>query len=85
MPEQNLATDLGLDSLDTAEVVAFLSDQFDIEGVPAKELTTVARVMAMAAGKVTVQEEIEEEQRDTPLESPVRKKTCRCCSRRNHC
>lgn len=60
LPEQTLATDLGLDSLDTAEVVAFLADQFDVTGVPPKELTTVARVMAIAAGKVVVTEEIEE-------------------------
>jgi long-chain-fatty-acid--[acyl-carrier-protein] ligase len=75
LPEQNLATDLGLDSLDTAEVVSFLSDQFDVEGVPAKELTTVARVMAIAAGKTTVQEDDEEEQKDIRRwNRPVEKK-----------
>ncbi len=61
-PDLTLATDLGLDSLDTAEVVVFLNDQFDITGISAKDLTTVLRVMAIAAGKFVSEHEAEEEQ-----------------------
>jgi len=63
-PDMTLSSDLGLDSLDIAELVAFLQDQFDITGVPGNELTTVAKVMAIASGKVTIHEEIEEEKTD---------------------
>lgn len=59
-PEMQLAADLGLDSLDTAELVAFLQDQFDIEGVSASDLTTVGKVMAIAAHQVVCQEEHED-------------------------
>jgi long-chain-fatty-acid--[acyl-carrier-protein] ligase len=63
-PEMSLASDLGLDSLDTAELVTFLDDQFDISGVPVSELTTVGRVMGVAAGQITFKEETEEEKEE---------------------
>lgn len=63
-PEMTLASDLGLDSLDTADLVAFLNDQFDISGVPVNELTTVAKVMAVASRQVIIKEEIEDEKFD---------------------
>src|SRR5262249_44457034 len=44
-PELDLSKDLGLDSLDAADILSFLQNQFDVEGVPPKELTTVKRVM----------------------------------------
>lgn len=53
-PEQNLAIDLGLDSLDIAELSAFLFDDFDAKGVPVNQLTTVSRVMGIAARQVTL-------------------------------
>ncbi|MCB1213245.1 MAG: 1-acyl-sn-glycerol-3-phosphate acyltransferase [Chlamydiia bacterium] len=36
----DLAQDLGLDSLDGAELIAFLEEEFSITGVPPQELTT---------------------------------------------
>ncbi len=52
-PVTHLSSDLGLDSLDAADILAFLQDQFEVEGVPPSELTTVERVMAIAAKEVT--------------------------------
>lgn len=60
-PEMNLASDLGLDSLDTAELVAYLHDQFDITGVTANELTTIAKVMAIASGRAVCHQEADVE------------------------
>lgn len=59
-PELNLSTDLGMDSLDTAELVVFLQDQFDIKGVPVAELTTVGRIMGLASKQIACVEEEEE-------------------------
>lgn len=63
-PEMSLASDLGLDSLDIAELSAFLSDEFDMAGIPVNELTTVRRVMAIAAQKIILQAPVEEEIKD---------------------
>lgn len=63
-PEMNLAFDLGLDSLDTAELITFLDDHYDVVGVPVAELTTVERVMALAAQQVALAEVVEEEKID---------------------
>jgi acyl carrier protein len=51
-PEMHLAEDVGLDSLDTSELGAFLIEEFDIEHVPVTELTTVGKMMGIAAGKI---------------------------------
>lgn len=61
-PEMNLSTDLGLDSLDSAELIVFLQDQFDIRNVPVSELTTVARLMGIASKQIICKEESEEEE-----------------------
>lgn len=53
--EMNLDIDVGLDSLDTSEIAAFLDDQFDIEHVPITELTTVGRLMGIASGQIKYQ------------------------------
>lgn len=58
-PEMNLSTDLGLDSLDIAEVILFLQDQFDVQGIPVDEVDTVAKVMALAAKQVVCEAEVE--------------------------
>ena len=59
----NLAADLGLDSLDAAELVVFLDDQYEVTGVPVKELTTVGKLMALASKQILpAAEEDEEEQ-----------------------
>lgn len=63
-PEMDLAGDLGLDSLDTAELLTFLDDQYDIVGVPVHELTTVGKVMAIAAKQISFGDQPEEEQKD---------------------
>jgi long-chain-fatty-acid--[acyl-carrier-protein] ligase len=63
-PDLNLGSDLGLDSLDNAELLTFLDDNYDISGVPVSEITTVGKVMAIAAKQVTFGEVEEEEQQD---------------------
>lgn len=63
-PEMALATDLGLDSLDTAELVAFLQDQFDVAGVPANALTTVGKLMAIASKQIVCEQAVEDEKGD---------------------
>ena len=60
-PDMALAADLGLDSLDIAELVAFLQDQYDVSNVPAVELTTVGKLMAIASKIYVCKEEGEEE------------------------
>lgn len=52
-PEMSLASDLGLDSLDVSEILLFLQEQFRVEAVPPSELTTVGKLMAIAAKQVT--------------------------------
>lgn len=66
-PNMNLSTDLGMDSLDTAEMSVFLQEHFDLEGVPVNQLTTVARVMALAARQITYKD-----QADAPIVVPER-------------
>lgn len=60
-PEMSIASDLGLDSLDIAELSAFLHDDFDIKGVPVNQITTVAKLMGLASRQVHYEEEEEEE------------------------
>lgn len=72
-PDMTIASDLGLDSLDTAELIAFLQDQFDVSNVPVSELTTVGKLMTIASKKYVCAEEREEEavgvdQWDRPIE-----------------
>ncbi len=52
-PEMSLASDLGLDSLDVSEILLFLQEQFRIDAVPPSELTTVGKLMAIAAKQIT--------------------------------
>jgi long-chain-fatty-acid--[acyl-carrier-protein] ligase len=63
-PEMNLGTDLGLDSLDNAELISFLDDQFEVSGVPVSELTTVGKLMGLASKQLTFGEQVEEELHD---------------------
>ena len=51
-----LALNLGLDSLDMAELVVFLQDQYDVSGVLVPDLTTVNKLMAYAAKKIVPNE-----------------------------
>lgn len=63
-PEMELASELGLDSLDNAELLAFLDDNYDVSGVPVAELTTVGKLMALATKQVVFGEKVEEEIKD---------------------
>ena len=63
-PEQQLGSDLGLDSLDIAELIAFLDDSYDLAGISSGELSTVGKVMAIASKQVTCSTQEEEEQQD---------------------
>jgi len=75
-PEMDLAGDLGLDSLDAAELITFLQDQFDVEDVPLNELTTVAKLIALASGKIQITREISsEEEADVQKWKRVSKRT----------
>lgn len=58
----NLSGDLGLDSLDNAELISFLDDEFEVSGVPVHELTSVDKLMALAAKEMSFGELAEDEQ-----------------------
>lgn len=58
----DLSGDLGLDSLDNAELLSFLDDQFDVTGVPVHELTSVGKLMGLAGKQISFGEMPEEEQ-----------------------
>lgn len=59
-PELSLSSDLGLDSLDAADILAFLQDHFDVDNVPPSELTTVEKLLAIATKQVVFEAEQEE-------------------------
>lgn len=48
LPQMNLSTDLGLDSLDIADVAAYIQEEFELNAVPLNELTSVVKVMEIA-------------------------------------
>lgn len=60
-PEMDLSGDLGLDSLDGAELLVFLEDQFEVAGIPVQELSSVGKVMALAAKQIDYGKEEKEE------------------------
>lgn len=62
--DMTIDTDLGLDSLDMAELVAFLQDEFQVAGVPVQEISTVSKVMGFAAKQVVIPEPKDEEVKD---------------------
>lgn len=51
-PSMHLSYDLGLDSLDIADLYIFLGDYFDISGIPHGVLHTVGDVLNAAAGNL---------------------------------
>lgn len=56
-PEQNLAFDLGMDSLNVAELAAFLVKRFDVEEIYPEDMETVGHVLELAQkGKQTGRE-----------------------------
>lgn len=52
-PEMNLAADLCLDSLDIAEIMAFLHDEFDQDNASPQDLSSVAKVLGLASKQIT--------------------------------
>jgi long-chain-fatty-acid--[acyl-carrier-protein] ligase len=60
-PDKSISGDLGLDSLDTGELIVYLEDQFDSPAVPVLELTTVGKMMAIASKQITYANEEDNE------------------------
>lgn len=58
-PEQDLAFDLGMDSLDMAELASYLQDNFDISSIPVNRLTSVSQVLGIASKQIVFEEEEE--------------------------
>ncbi len=52
-----ISRDLGLDSLDLAELVLFIEEEFNVRGVPVVELSSIARTYAIASGQIVVADE----------------------------
>lgn len=74
-PDMNVALDLGLDSLDIAELSAFLHDEYDLKGVPVNQLSTVSRVIGIASKQIICAEENDEEEADiSRWKQPVSRK-----------
>lgn len=59
-PDMTISTDLGLDSLDVADVVAFLSEKYDVRNLPVEEITTVGKVMAIASGDIVIEDPVKD-------------------------
>lgn len=60
-PSQSLTSDLGMDSLDVAEMIAFLQDQYDVIGVASTDLTTVSKLIALAGKQIAGKHVVEDE------------------------
>lgn len=60
-PSDQLLADLGLDSLDLAELVSFLEAHFDVEAIQPGDLTTVSRLFLIAM-KIYQRPEVKETQ-----------------------
>src|SRR5690606_924185 len=54
-PEMNLAFDLGMDSLNIAEFIAFVTKHFDVPELHPEDLETVGTVLEIAEGGMQVQ------------------------------
>jgi long-chain-fatty-acid--[acyl-carrier-protein] ligase len=52
-PEMNLATDLGMDSLQIAELISYVGQNYNIEDVHPEDLETVQNVLEIAEGART--------------------------------
>ena len=72
-PETHLASDLALDSLDATELLIFLEDQYGITGLYPSDLTTIAKVMSIAARQTIIAHEEEEEKACDKWESPEKR------------
>lgn len=56
-PEMTFDTDLGMDSLDLAELISFVQDYYEIKSINPLEVTSVGRAMAIAAKVYVCKEE----------------------------
>lgn len=54
-PNMSLATDLGIDSLDAAEIAIFLEEQFEVKDVPGDDLTTVKKIFGVASRQIKIE------------------------------
>lgn len=59
-PDMTISSDLGLDSLDVADVVAYLSEKYDVKNLPVEEITTVAKVMAIASNDIQMEDPVKD-------------------------
>lgn len=59
--DQHLSTDLGLDSLDVAQIYVFLDEKYNVEGLASGQIQTVEDVMKAAAGPKNEGAEIRED------------------------
>ncbi|MEM1282460.1 MAG: AMP-binding protein, partial [Chlamydiota bacterium] len=50
--DMHITNEVGLDSLDLSELGVFLMEEFKIEHIPATKLTTVGKIMGVAAGLI---------------------------------
>lgn len=66
-PKMFLADDLALDSLDAADLILFLEEQFDVRGMSPVELTTVGRLMAIAGKVIKPEKQVDEDTKEFPL------------------
>jgi long-chain-fatty-acid--[acyl-carrier-protein] ligase len=71
--ESNLAQDLGFDSLDIAQLIIVLKDQFGVTAANIADLTTVGSVVAYAAKLTTGKEKKEEKEEEEIEMSPWKK------------
>lgn len=60
-PEMTLTTDLGMDSLDVADAIAFIQEEFEVSTLSPTDITNVGKLMALAAKQVIAEESKEDE------------------------
>ena len=58
-PDMHLATDLGMDSLQIAELISFLGQNYDIEDLHPEDLETVQSVLEAAEGAKPIQRPVQ--------------------------
>ncbi len=59
LPDLKLIEHLGLDSLDHAELISFLEEQFNVAGIAPQNLTTVGRLFLIASGAYATEERVD--------------------------
>lgn len=59
-PDMSLDKDLGMDSLDVADLISFIQDYFEVKNVSPLEMTTVGKSMAIASGLIVCEETVKD-------------------------